>query len=174
MKAVLFDLGRTLEHNDVLLPGATDLLNAVEAMRDADGNAPLIGLVSDFHAATTPAEVMTRQKEYYAILDTLGVRSRFEPVAKRVTLSTEVGAFKPDKRVFRAALDRLQTGLGFADAIFTTERLDHVTACRALGMRAIHFKGPGQTTGDVDNLRDVIPILKDFVKTRSDAGLSLS
>ena len=38
MKIVLFDLGRTLEHNDVLLPGAVQTLEAIGNLRDMDGS----------------------------------------------------------------------------------------------------------------------------------------
>ncbi len=33
-----------------------------------------------------------------------------------------------------------------------------------MGMRAIHFRGPGQATGEVNNLTDLIPIFERFVK----------
>jgi len=39
MKVILFDRGDTLEHDDVLLPGAIELLTAVRDMKDAAGNA---------------------------------------------------------------------------------------------------------------------------------------
>ena len=48
MKVILFDLGRTLEDQDVLLPGATEMLEAVRGLVDADGAALQIGLVSDY------------------------------------------------------------------------------------------------------------------------------
>ena len=56
----------------------------------------------------------------------------------------------PDPAIFRAALDRLQPGFPFHQAVFVTERLEHVQAARALGMLAVHFKGPGQATGEVE------------------------
>ena len=37
MKIVLFDLGRTLEVNDVLLPGAKETLEAIQELKDAAG-----------------------------------------------------------------------------------------------------------------------------------------
>lgn len=164
MKVVLFDLGRTLEHNDVLLPGANELLDAIEDMRDDVGARPELGLVSDYFPASTPAEIETHRTSYYAILETLGIRARFEPVAKRVTLSTEVGVNKPDERIFRTALDKLGSAVSFADSIFITEAQEHVNACRNLGMSAIHFQGPGQTGGEIDELTEAIPIIKSFVE----------
>lgn len=164
MKVVLFDPGRTLERNNVLLPGVLQLLDAVVRLRDANDQPPVLSLVSDYSPAATDQQIAQRHQEYYAILDVLGIRSRFEPVAKHVTLSTEVGVNKPDARIFRAALDRVEAGFGFGNAIFTTERPDHVQACRDLGMQAIHFKGPGQASGEVTKLLDAIEIIKAFVE----------
>ena len=163
MKVILFDLGRTLEDQDVLLPGATEMLEAVRGLVDADGAALQIGLVSDYTMPETAADVPALRQEYLAILDRLSLREFFEPVEVRVTLSTELGVFKPDERVFRAALDKLQPGIPFGSALFVTEHPGHVAAARALGMRAVHFKGPGQTTGDIAQLLDFIPIATDFV-----------
>jgi putative hydrolase of the HAD superfamily len=80
-----------------------------------------------------------------------------------VTLSTEVGFVKPDERIFRAALDKFKAGLPFAAAMFVTERPDHVAAAAALGMRSVHFKGPGQATGEIDKLLDLVPLVRQFI-----------
>jgi hypothetical protein len=37
MKVILFDLGKTLDDRDVLLTGARETLQAVQAMRDSKG-----------------------------------------------------------------------------------------------------------------------------------------
>ena len=39
MRIVLFDRGDTLEHHDVLLPGALEVLTAVQGMRDGGPRA---------------------------------------------------------------------------------------------------------------------------------------
>ena len=96
----------------------------------------------------------------YAILRETGLDVFFLPLVQRVTLSTEVGAFKPAALVFRAALDRLESGLPFHHAMFVTENAAHVAAARLLGMMALHLKGPGQDTGEVERLTDLIPLLR--------------
>jgi FMN phosphatase YigB (HAD superfamily) len=154
MKIVFFDLGDTLETNDVLLPGALATLQDIQSLRDSSGEPAVLGLISDFDG---PSE------EYYAILDLLGIRSFFEPVQTRVTLSVEVGALKPDIKIFRAALDKLGPNLMFENALFVTENPDHVTAARGLGMTAVHFQGPGQTSGDVGQLPDLLPLIRTFL-----------
>ena len=37
MKVIIFDLSKTLEDRDVLLPGARETLQAIQAMRDSKG-----------------------------------------------------------------------------------------------------------------------------------------
>ena len=69
MKIVLFDLGRTLEHNDVLLPGAVQTLEAIGNLRDMDGQPVAMGLVSDFDMPQTPADVPAIRQSYLAILE---------------------------------------------------------------------------------------------------------
>ena len=88
MKLVFFDLGDTLESGDVLLPGALETLQGIADLRSSGGEPAVLGLISDFDMPGP---------EYYAILDLLGIRSFFEPVATRVTLSNEVGSSSPTR-----------------------------------------------------------------------------
>ncbi|MET0865228.1 MAG: M28 family peptidase [Nakamurella sp.] len=162
MTLVLLDLGNTLESNDVLLPGAADTLAELSELRTADGREVLLGLISDFTMPEKPAQIPAIQAEYYDIIDNLGIRSFFEPVAERVTLSTEVGVFKPDEAVFRRAVEKLDPAATFADTIFVTENSEHIRAARRLGIRAVHFRGPGQSTGEINNLPDLVPLVRDF------------
>ena len=163
MKIVMFDLGDTLEHQDVLLPGAIKTLRAVRAMTDSRGSKPVMALGSDFDMPNSPSEIPAIRQQYYQILSQLRIRTFFEPVDQRVTLSTEVGVFKPHKKFFKTALNKLDGSLPFSSVLFITENLVHVQAARGLGLRAIHFKGPGQTTGDVARLVDLIPHIQTFV-----------
>ena len=170
MKVVLFDLGETLENQDVLLPGARETLQAIQEMHDPSGEAAVLALVSDFDIPDSPEQIPAIRQRYYEILEGLGIRSFFEPVAERVTLSSEVGVFKPDEKIFRTVIEKFGEGLHFGDVIFTTENREHVTEARRLGMRAIHFQGPGQNTGDVDRLVDVIPLVQKFLRLRINSG----
>jgi FMN phosphatase YigB (HAD superfamily) len=165
MKVVLFDLGKTLEDRDVLLPGARETLQAVQAMRDSNGEAAALALVSDFDMPDNPEQVPFIQQRYYELLDKLSIRSFFEPVADRVTLSTEVGAFKPHEKIFRAVIEKIDEGLGFRDVIFVTENQEHVLEARLLGIRGVHFNGPGQNSGEVDRLLELVPLIQKFLGT---------
>ena len=46
MKVVLFDLGKTLEDRDVLLPGVRETLQAIRAIRYFNGEAVVLTLGS--------------------------------------------------------------------------------------------------------------------------------
>ena len=122
-----------------------------------------MGLVSDFDMPGVPADIAAIRQKYVTIIERLGIRRFFDPVGRGVTLSSDVGRFKPDERVFRAALDKFGTNLPFAAALFLTEHPGHISAARALGMRAVHFKGPGQTAGDITRLLDFVQLARDFV-----------
>ena len=162
MKVVLFDLGRTLEDNDILLPGAQQTLEKIRLMQDKDANPFVLGLISDWIMPNGADDIPGIQQQYYALLDQFGIRAFFEPVAERVTLSTEVGVFKPDEKIFRLALDKIDPNLQFDDAIFITEKAEHVVGARGLGMGAIHFKPPGQAEGEVDRLSDIPRLVEEF------------
>lgn len=163
MKLVLFDLGDTLESDGVLLPGALETLETIASLGTDGRPAAWLGLVSDFHMPTGSTDVATIQQRYYSLLDDLGIRPFFEPVAERVTLSTEVGVFKPDEAVFRAAASKAGPAVAFKDVLFVTENLSHVLAARRLGLEAVHVRGPGQPHGEVDTLAGVVPLVQAFL-----------
>jgi FMN phosphatase YigB (HAD superfamily) len=166
VKVILFDLGNTLEdqNQNKLLPGAVDTLRAIAAMVDSEQQSPVLALASDFgEFPATPEQIRSSEQEYDAILDDLGITEFFTPSRERVTLSAQVGAFKPDQNIFEAAVAKIDVALTLQDALFITERKSHVTAARALGMSAVHFKGPGEATGDIERLVDLIPIVQEFV-----------
>ena len=173
MKVVLFDLGKTLEDQDVLLPGARETLQAIQEMRDPNEEAVALALVSDFDMPDDPEQIPTIQQQYYEILDGLSIRSFFEPVASKVTLSSEVGVYKPDAKIFRAVIEKLDEGLRLGDIVFVTENREHVIEARRLGMSAIHFKGPGQNAGDVDRLVDLIPLVREALGLRTNGVIRI-
>jgi len=167
MKVILFDLGNTLEDTQqgVLLEGALETLQTIQGLKAGDGSSPVMALISDFgEIPATPAQIQASLDEYLKILGTLGIRQFFEPVAERITLSTEAGVLKPSKAIFRKAIDKISNQLPFKHVMFITERKQHILAARNLGMEAVHFKGPGETSGDVTQLVDLIPRVRNFIK----------
>lgn len=160
MRVVLFDLGDTLEHDGALLPGARETLTALAKMRDDKDQAPVVALVSDYYSATTPAELDAHRQSYYKILAELGLDSFFTPLPARVTLSTEVGVQKPDEKIFRVALDKIQPQFPFSHAVFVTENDKHVEAARKLGMAAIRVAGPSENNSTAPRLDELLPQLE--------------
>lgn len=154
MKLVLFDLGQTLEDGDVLLPGALTTLQDIAALRDHDGAPVQLGLASDFDE---PAQ------QYYDIIDNLGIREFFEPVVTHVALSGEVGAHKPAREFFEAAVGKIDPGLTFADVFFVTENRSHVAAARKMGLTAVQVRPPGGSGGDIASLTELLPHVQQFV-----------
>lgn len=141
LRVLILDLGNTLVADDAPLPHVPEALAALGELDDTRGQPLEIALVSDFPAAVppTPARVDALFAEYLGLLEGFGLRSFFEPVDRRVTLSTQAGVTKPDPRIYRLALTRLGTDATFADCLSITEDAGHVAACRALGMRALQF-----------------------------------
>jgi FMN phosphatase YigB (HAD superfamily) len=141
VRVLILDLGNTLVAEGRTLPHVKEALKALSELDSATGQPLEIALVSDFHAAVppTPATVQARFAEYLALLDGFGLRSFFEPVDQHVTLSTQAGVTKPDRRIYELALTRLGTDAGLADCLSITEDPGHVAACRALGMQALQF-----------------------------------
>jgi hypothetical protein len=134
MKIILFDLSDTLEYKvqnkDVLMPGALDLLSAVKDLHDHSGESPVPALVSDFNESA---------ENYYAILRDLKIDEFFIPLKERVTLSNEIGVFKPNEKIFRTAIDKISKDLQYSEVFFITENKEHIIAARKLGMMTIRL-----------------------------------
>lgn len=133
----MFDLGQTLideAHEQRPFPRALEALTTI-----AQANpAPKSCLVSNFNMDLTPAEAM---EEYLMILDAAGLRSFFEPVPERVTLSNHAAALKPSRKIFAKALERLGVpATPLEHCCLITENADHIRAARAqLHMQAFQF-----------------------------------
>jgi FMN phosphatase YigB (HAD superfamily) len=160
VKVVLFDLGNTLEYTfenrHVVMPGALILLSTVSEMKDGGGDSPILALISDFLEPPT---------KYYHIIQGLGIDKFFKPYEQKITLSNDVGVSKPDTKIFRAAVDKIQRELAYHNVIFVTENKDHITEARRLGMMTIRFKFPNDQEEGVNSLLEMIPLIQGFVQT---------
>jgi FMN phosphatase YigB (HAD superfamily) len=166
VKLILFDLGNTLENDNMLVEGAKATLSSIKSMQDSNGNHPTLALISDFDKSDSLGfrliDVKPLQIQYYQHLESLGISEFFQPLYKHVTLSTEVGIRKPAQKFFRFAIDTIEKDLPFEKVLFITEDRNHILSARQLGMKAIHVKGPGQDMGDVDKLLDIVPLVHNF------------
>ena len=142
-RVLLLDLGETLVHGMTLLPNVPQALAAIAEFKGDSGKPLQRALVSDTEMPSpppTPAKITPIFKRYVATLDTLALRSFFDPVAKHVTLSAHAGVVKPDRKVFTLALKRLGVKATLRECVFVTENADHIRHCREqLGMKALQF-----------------------------------
>ena len=148
IRVVMFDLGMTLVDDDRRpFPHVEDALAAISGFKTADGKPLRSCLVSDFTMAPAPvtaAKVAALFKEYLAILDQTGLRPFFEPVNKRVTLSTHAGVQKPDRKIFEKALQRLGADVAL-DACLLSRRMRPISSgARVLRWRRCSSAGDGQ------------------------------
>lgn len=156
IKLILFDLGNTLiDARNQPFPHVKGALAAIATFKIASGKSVRSCLVSDFTMATAPvsaAKVDAIFRDYLAVLDQSELRTLFEPIQKRVTLSTHAGVTKPDRRIFETALRRLGSKASFEECLFITENAAHIKKARTeLNMATLRFRSPDSSRFDFDD-----------------------
>ncbi len=156
IKVIMFDLGGTLiDASNRSLLHVNEALAAIAEFKTASGRLVRSCLVSDFTMVSPPvtaAKLAAIFRDYLAVLDQAGLRTLFEPVQKRVTLSTHAGVMKPDRRVFEVALRRLGSKASLAECLFITENAAHIEHARAsLKMSTLQFRAVGASRFDFDD-----------------------
>lgn len=156
IRVVFFDLGMTLvDAARRPFPHVEEALDVIQRFTTPDGRPLESALVSDVDMPEPPApatQVEPLFQRYLGVLDACGLRHRFEPVERRVTLSAHAGAFKPDRRIFETALARLGVSAPFADCLLITESGDHADAVRrTLHMPALRFHVPRSAPDEFDD-----------------------
>ena len=178
IRVVMFDLGATLV-DEQLHPFAhvPEALAAIASFKTSDGKALRTCLVSDFDLAelpATPAKVRAIFQRYLGLLDQTGLRAHFEPVQRRVTLSTHAGQRKPARAVFEAALRRLRIDATLEECLLVTEDAGHIKAVqKLLGMATLQFSGgqPGPGPGHFDDWSQAPALIAHLVAAQSDANM---
>jgi FMN phosphatase YigB (HAD superfamily) len=168
IRVVMFDLGKTLiDGNDHPFPHVADALTAIAALKTADGKLLQSCLVSDFDMPDSPvtaAKVTAIFDAYLERLGGTGLRPFFEPVSKRVTLSTHAGFNKPDRRIFDTALRRLGADVSLEECLLITEEKEHVRVARDdLHMKALQFRKAPSTQFDFDDWGDAPALVANLV-----------
>ena len=156
IRVVFFDLGLTLvDARNRPFPHVAEALRTVQQFVTENGKPLLTGLVSDFEMPSppaTPAKIRTIFEKYLAVLDETGLRPLFEPVQRRVTLSTHAGVSKPDRRIFTTALARLRSTAGLDECLLITENAGHIEAARTrLHMSTLRFRSGASPQFDFDD-----------------------
>lgn len=165
IRVVFFDLGMTLIDGDNKpFAHVVDALTAISSFKATDGKPLRSCLVSDFTLATPPVTVTALFNQYLETLDRTGLRPFFEPVKKRVTLSTHAGVLKPDRKIFEKALQRLGVDLPFEECLLVTENASHIDHVRGtLHMNGLRFRAAGSSAFDFDDWADAPALIANLV-----------
>jgi FMN phosphatase YigB (HAD superfamily) len=141
VKVVLFDLGDTLEHNDIIRQDTIETLEKIKNME----NHPILGLASDYGLPNNwgplPLEeqIKRSRQQYFNEIEQLGIRQYFEP--QNVILSTDVGNTKDQdiEKFFQKAVEKIGN-TSFNQIIFITENCKHIDSANSLGIKTIFLK----------------------------------
>jgi epoxide hydrolase-like predicted phosphatase len=68
------------------------------------------------------------------------VREKFDDAFDNIVISAEVGAVKPEPKIFQAALE--QFGVSPNEAVFVDDFYINIEGCEKVGIKGIHFKDP--------------------------------
>jgi len=68
------------------------------------------------------------------------VKEKFDDAFDRMIISAEVGAAKPEAKIFQIALEQL--GVRPNEAVFVDDFLINIEGCEKVGLKGIHFKDP--------------------------------
>lgn len=177
IRILLLDLGETLVHGDTVFPHVKEALQALGDFETAAGERLALSLVSDF---TMPTPPVTKQKinrlfrEYIGLLDGFGLTSFFEPVEQHVTLSTHAGVFKPERRIFELAINRLGLAAALSECLLITENAEHIAACQSLGMSALQFDSSGAPGSDFSDWAEAPLLIAYLVAPESEVDEELA
>jgi epoxide hydrolase-like predicted phosphatase len=68
------------------------------------------------------------------------VREKFDDAFDKMIISAEVGAMKPEPKIFQIALEQL--GVGPKEAVFVDDFEANIEGCKKVGIKGILFKDP--------------------------------
>ncbi|HSL29470.1 MAG TPA: HAD family phosphatase [Anaerolineales bacterium] len=78
------------------------------------------------------------------------VREKFDDAFDKMIISAEVGAMKPEPKIFRIALE--QFGVKPREAVFVDDFYVNIEGCEKVGIQGIHFKDPETTLQQLKRL----------------------
>ena len=78
------------------------------------------------------------------------IREKFDDAFDKMIISAEVGAMKPDPKIFQIALE--QFGVKPKEAVFVDDFLINIEGCEKVGIKGIHFKDAESTLQQLKKL----------------------
>ena len=82
-------------------------------------------------------------------------REKFDDAFDKMIISAEVGAMKPEVKIFQIALE--QFGVSPNEAVFVDDFLINIEGCEKVGMKGIHFKDPESALKQLKKLLSTLP-----------------
>jgi len=77
-------------------------------------------------------------------------REKFADAFDTLIISAEVGAMKPEARIFEIALEKLKAKP--KEAVFVDDFAENIAGCEAAGLHGIHFRSTRQVRQDLKKL----------------------
>ena len=68
------------------------------------------------------------------------IREKFDDAFDKMIISAEVGAMKPNPKIFQVALEQFRVSPN--EAVFVDDFLVNIEGCEKAGMKGIHFQDP--------------------------------
>lgn len=78
------------------------------------------------------------------------VREKFDDAFDKMIISAEVGAMKPEPKIYRIALE--QFGVKPEEAVFVDDFYVNIEGCEKVGIKGIHFKDPERTLQQLEEI----------------------
>ena len=78
------------------------------------------------------------------------LKQKFDDAFDRMVISAEVGAAKPDARIYQIALEQLEVSPN--EAVFVDDFHENIAACEQVGMMGIHFRESEAVIKQLKNL----------------------
>lgn len=78
------------------------------------------------------------------------IKSKFEDAFDSLTISAEVGAMKPQARIYQLALEA--AGVAPQAAVFVDDFEENIEGARAIGMAGVFFRDPAKAVAELEAL----------------------
>ena len=84
------------------------------------------------------------------------VREKFDDAFDKMIISAEVGAVKPEPKIFQIALE--QFGVSPNEAVFVDDFYANIEGCEKVGIKGIHFKDAESTMQQLKEILSAGPL----------------
>lgn len=174
VRVLMLDLGDTLirRSDRTVYPHVKQALETSRHFHTASGEPLRVCLVSDYHMPSANRPLDTIVAEFLLLLESVGLKTFFEPTQQQVTLSSHVGVNKPDRRIFETAINRLGITATLDECIFITENTAHLQASRSYGMKPIRFGEPGGFEPSFSDWSEAPLLVAQLINSASPANLA--